>query len=98
MNVFSSTLGSFITFMLVDIEISVRERNSLALSSGRNPELIRTAPITMNAPIIANNGIKALEFFVTADIIVRLTTIYNYEPASSHASLRDALCFWRQQA
>jgi hypothetical protein len=63
MNVFSSTLGSFLTFMLVDIEISVRERNSLTPSSGRIPEPIRTAPVTKDAPIIANNGIKALDFF-----------------------------------
>jgi hypothetical protein len=70
MNVLSPSVGSFITFILVDIEISVRERNSLTPSSGRIPEPIRTAPVTKNAPIIANNGIKALEFFVTADIIV----------------------------
>jgi hypothetical protein len=56
--------------MSLAIETSVRERNSLTPSSGRIPEPIRTAPVTKNAPIIANNGIKALEFFVTADIIV----------------------------
>ena len=42
----------------------------LVLLSGRIPEPIRTAPMTKNAPIIANNGIKTLDFFVTADIIV----------------------------
>jgi hypothetical protein len=45
------------------IETSVRERNSRALSSGRTPDPIRTAPITKNAPVMINNGSKALRFF-----------------------------------
>lgn len=63
MNMFSSRVGSFITFMSDAIEIFVRERNSLALSSGRIPEPMSTAPITKNAPIMTNNGSKALRFF-----------------------------------
>ena len=65
MNVLSPSVGSFITFMPVAIETSVRERNSLALSSGRTPELIRTAPITMNAPTITKRGSKPLMFMRT---------------------------------
>jgi hypothetical protein len=63
MNVLSSSVGSFITFMSLAIETSVRERNSRALSSGRIPVPIRTAPITKNAPVTTNNGSKDLKFF-----------------------------------
>lgn len=70
MNVLSSSVGSFITFMSVAIEMSVRERNSLALSSGRIPEPIRTAPITKNAPVMTNNGRNALSFFAIVEIIL----------------------------
>jgi hypothetical protein len=51
--------------MPVAIVTSVRERKCCALSSGRTPELIRTAPITKNAPIITKKGSKLLMFMRT---------------------------------
>jgi hypothetical protein len=63
MNVPSSGEGSFITFMPLAIETSLRERKSCALSYGRIPEAIRIAPMAKNASVVTNYGSKTLRSF-----------------------------------